>query len=155
MDISYQQQRQSWFSYSSPPSYSLGQRTAKPCKRRWRSTWLRKLSSLRPWSSCPLYSPRDCPSDSQMDSPETLHVLINVLPIHSRFNLQLTDSCFKDDLADSSARMVVRFHRLPVTSFVTSRHEPDVLRLVRDPVPVRVEVERFKWKQATVLRSSA
>ena len=90
-----------------------------------------------------------------MDSPETLHVLINVLPIHSRFNLQLTDSCFKDDLADSSARMVVRFHRLPVTSFVTSRHEPDVLRLVRDPVPVRVEVERFKWKQATVLRSSA
>ena len=151
MDISYQQQRRSWFSYSSPPSYSLGQRTAKPCKKRWRSTWLRKLSSLRPWSSCPLYSPRDCPSDSQMDSPGTLHVynvhvLINVLPIHSRFNLQLTDSCFKDYLADSSAGMVVRFHCLPIPSVVTSCYKPDVLSLVRDPVPVRVEVERLKWK---------
>ena len=88
MDISYQQQQQSWFSYSSPPSYSLGQRTAKPCRKTWRSTWLRKLSSLRPWSLCLLCSPPDCPSDSQMDSPGTLHVyhvhvLINVLHTHS------------------------------------------------------------------------
>ena len=51
--------------------------------------------------------------------------------------------------------MVVRFHCLPIPSFVTSCYEPDVLRLVRDPVPVRVKVERLEWKLGTVLRSSA
>ena len=148
MDISYQQQQRSWFSYSSPPSYSLGQRTAKPCRKRWRSTWLHKLSSLWPWSSCLLCSPPDCPSDSRMDSPETLHVYMfsKMSCILISGYLQLTDSGFKDDLADSSARMVVRLHRLPIPSVVASCYEPDVLRLVRDPVPVRVEVERLKWK---------
>ena len=67
--------------------------------------------------------------------------------------IQLTDSCFKDYLADSSARMVVRFHCLPIPSVVTSCYKPDVLRLVRDPVPVRVEVERLKWQIRTVLGS--
>ena len=49
--------------------------------------------------------------------------------------------------------MVVRFHCLPIPSFVTSCYEPDVLRLERDPVPVRVEVERLKWQIRTVLGS--
>ena len=83
-----------------------------------------------------------------MDSPETLHVYMfsKMSCILISGYLQLTDSSFKDDLADSSARMVVRFHRLPIPSVVTSCYKPDVLRLVRDPVPVRVEVERLKWK---------
>ena len=51
--------------------------------------------------------------------------------------------------------MVVRFHRFPIPSVVTACYEPDVLRLVRDPVPVRVKVERLEWKLGTVLRSSA
>ena len=134
------------------------------------TVWVRELPSLarggggalgcasfpvrgRGWSSCLLCSPPDCPSDSRMDSPETLHVYMfsKMSCILISGYLQLTDSSFKDDLADSSARMVVRFHRLPITSFVTVRHEPDVLRLVRDPVPIQVEVKRLKWQIRTVL----